>query len=55
MEEAQEHMDCGNSEMIPSSPKEEASPDIPEIGMEEVIQKQVHYWQKVCPMMICWQ
>ena len=31
-------MDCSDSEMIPSSPKEEAGPeqeDIPEIGMEQ--------------------
>ena len=38
MEEAQESMDCSDSEMIPSSPKEEAGPeqeDIPEIGMEQ--------------------
>ena len=38
MEEAEESMDCSDSEMIPSSPKEEAGPeqeDIPEIGMEQ--------------------
>ena len=35
---AQESMDCSDSEMIPSSPKEEAGPeqeDIPAIGMEQ--------------------
>ena len=41
MEEAQESMDCSDSVMIASSPKEEAGPeqedipDIPEIGMEQ--------------------
>ena len=38
MEEAQESMDCSDSEMIPSSPKEEAGPeedDISKIGMEQ--------------------
>ena len=33
--EAQERMDCSDSEMIPSSPREEAGPDIPGIGMEQ--------------------
>ena len=28
-------MDCSDSEIIPSSPREEAGPDIPEIGMEQ--------------------
>ena len=35
MDEAEESMDCSDSEMIPSSPKEETCPeqeDIPEIG-----------------------
>lgn len=38
MEEAQEIMDCSNSEMVPSSSKEDAGhkqENIPEIGMEQ--------------------
>ena len=54
MEEAQESMDCSDSEMIPSSPKEEAGPeqeDIPEIGMEQDVAAVPALWLKMVLVM----